>query len=86
MGGRGSGSGLNTGNTPFKIPKVTKKQLGSLNRSALETLVTAIYANRAMEGGLSREEGVRRARALMDGNTTEQLRKYIAKYGKPYQE
>ena len=82
MGGRGSGSGLKQRDSAFKIPKVSGEQLKKMSRSSLETLAAAIYANRAMSMGLSRSEGVKRAKALMDGNTTAQLRKYILKYGK----
>ena len=88
MGGRGSSSGLAAGQTkttaketPFNIPKVSSSLLKSINRSQLETLAAAIYANNAMKSGLSQAEGVRRARALMSGNTDAQLRRYIKKYG-----
>lgn len=88
MGGRGSSSGLSAGQTkaaaketPFDVPKVSNNLLKSIDRSSLETLATAIYANNAMKSGLSQAEGVRRARALMSGNTDAQLRRYIKKYG-----
>lgn len=81
MGGRGSSSGLKQKSNLFDIPKVTGAQLKKLNRQQLETLTTAIYANRAVASGLSQAEGIRRAKLLMDGNTDNQLRKYIKKYG-----
>ena len=85
MGGRGASSGLGGGSgtkeKAFSIPKVTGAQLKSMGRKQLETLATAIYANRAANSGISQAEGVRRAASLMSGNTDAQLRKYIKKYG-----
>lgn len=91
MGGRGSnggsggssiGGGKNTDNSPFKIPKMSKAKVGKMSRSELESWATAIYANNAMKTGLSKADGVYRARSLMSGNTTAQLRKYVTKYSK----
>lgn len=85
MGGRGASSGLSSGSgtreKPFSVPKVTGAQLKAMSRKQLETMATAIYANRATKSGLSQAEGVRRASSLMSGNTDAQLRKYIKKYG-----
>lgn len=85
MGGRGASSGLGGGSGTkeklFSVPKVTGAQLKKMNRKQLETLATAIYANRATKSGMSQDEGVRRAKSLMSGNTDAQLRKYISKYG-----
>lgn len=84
MGGRGSsgkgggGSGGSSQNT-FSVPKLTSKQINALSRSELETLATALYANEAMKQGLTRDEGVRRARSLLSGNTTAQLKKYVSR-------
>ena len=64
----------------FDVPSnITSKSLKAMKRGDLETFATAIYANKAMESGLSKEEGVRRAKSLMSGNTTAQLIKYIEK-------
>lgn len=81
MGGRGAASGLKSNNSPFSIPKVSGSDLKKMSRKQLETMATAIYANRSMKSGLSKSEGVRRAKSLMSGNTDAQLRKYIKKYG-----
>lgn len=88
MGGRGASSGLGGGSAKkekaFSIPKVTGTEIKSMSRKQLETMATAIYANRAIKSGMSQAEGVYRARSLMSGNTDAQLRKYIAKYGKEF--
>lgn len=82
MGGRGSSSGLTSQKNTIDIPtKFTKAELKKMSRTQLEKIATAIYAKRAMSSGLTHEEAVRRARALMDGNTTAQLQKYVNKYG-----
>lgn len=86
MGGRGSigknGSG-NKGRSGsgelFSVPKITKNVAKGLSRKDLETFATAIFANRAMKSGMSREEGIRRAKSLMSGNTTAQLKNYVIK-------
>ena len=84
MGGRGSsggsgggsiGGGKNTDNSTFKISKMSKAKVGKMSRSELESWATAIYANNAMKTGLSKADGVYRAKSLMSGNTTAQLRK-----------
>ena len=81
MGGRGSASGSSAGgrDTPFPVGKFTAKQIKGMSRSDLETVATAIYANKAMSNGLSKVEGVRRATLLLSGNTDAQLRKYISR-------
>lgn len=81
-GGGGSGGGKKGGNSPFKIPKMSKAKVSKMSRSELESWATAIYANNAMKSGLSKADGVYRAKSLMSGNTTAQLRKYVTKYGK----
>lgn len=83
MGGRGAASGLGSPKL-FSVPKVTGAQLKAMGRKQLETMVTAISANRSVKAGLSQAEGVRRANALLDGNTDAQLRKYISKHGKEF--
>ena len=81
MGGRGSASSIGAGkrDTPFSVGKYSAKQLKGMGRGDLEKLATAIFANKAMAGGLSKAEGVRRASSLMSGNTDAQLRKYISR-------
>ena len=98
MGGRGASGGGRSGSVgsstavkkqasggksaSIKIPAFTKASISKMNRSGLETLATAIFANRATSQGLSIQEGIHRAKSLMSGNTTAQLRKYVLKYGK----
>ena len=83
MGGRGASSGSKPGDVdskPFAIPKnISKSVLDKLSRNDIENLATAIFANNATKSGLSQSEGVYRARSLMSGNTTNQLKKYILK-------
>lgn len=80
FGGRGGASGLGGGaaakafNTNF-----TSKEIDAMSRSQLETVAAAVYAKKNTFAGLSTAEALRRARSLMDGNTTAQLRKYIKK-------
>lgn len=90
-GGRSSSVGRGTAvksrtsggkSASIKIPTFTKASISKMNRSGLETLATAIFANRATSQGLSIQEGIHRAKSLMSGNTTAQLRKYVLKYGK----
>jgi len=64
----------------FTVPEGLKESdVKGMKRKDLETLATAIYANKAMESGIDKAEGVRRAKSLMSGNTDAQLRKYIVK-------
>ena len=65
-----------------KSPKMSKAKVGKMSRSELESWATAIYANNAMKSGLSKADGVYRAKSLMSGNTTAQLRKYVTKHSK----
>lgn len=92
MGGRGAaggGKGSKPGrarkqdNTPFTIPKgLSRSVLKTFNRGQLEDLATAIFANEGMTRGLSKSEGITRARSMMSGNSTTQLIKYISKRAK----
>lgn len=89
MGGRGASSGLKSaGKTggglgqPFRVPKFTDAEIKKMSRSQLESVATALYANEGIKNGLSLSEGTRRAKSLMSGNTSTQLRKYIKKHGK----
>lgn len=77
MGGRGGSVGGKTEPAAFGVPRVTPKQVSTMSRKDLETMAAAIYANNATQNGLTQAEGIRRARALMDGNSDAQLRKYI---------
>lgn len=96
MGGRGSSSGIAAGrakkggggssdSAANKIlsanTKFSTAQINSLNRSQLETAAIAIFAKQNTARGLSIEEAVRRAKSLMSGNTTAQLKKYIKRNG-----
>ena len=93
MGGRGGSSGMNKGagggssstNSAAAIKAANTKfstaEINSMSRSQLETVAIAVFAKQNMARGLSAGEAIRRAKALMDGNTTAQLRKYIKKYG-----
>lgn len=80
-GGGGGGASDNSGSGLFSIPKFTTSQLNSMSRSSLETLATSIFANNHIRAGGTRAEGIYRAKSLMSGNTTAQLRKYIARNG-----
>lgn len=80
MGGRGASGGYVGGGG---YTAVTKAQAAKMSRGQLERLATRIYAKNAVSQGLSRAEGVRRATALMDGNTTAQLRKYVVRNSRP---
>lgn len=80
--GAAGGSRKNAGkSTSIDIPTFSKASINKMSRSNLETLATAIFANKSMAQGLTAQEGTRRAKSLMDGNTTAQLRKYVLKYG-----
>ena len=97
MGGRGSSSGIAAGrakkggggsssdSAANKIlsanTKFSTAQINSLNRSQLETAAIAIFAKQNTARGLSIEEAIRRAKSLMSGNTTAQLKKYIKRNG-----
>lgn len=81
MGGRsGASVGRSSVSKPIAVPKVDKKTLGTMERKNLETLATAIFANNASKMGMTKEQGAQRARDLMSGNTSAQLRKYILKH------
>lgn len=58
--------------------RFTKDSIKQLSRKELEHYATDIYARKQV--GISYDEGVRRAKALMDGNTDAQLKKYVLKY------
>ena len=55
-----------------------RKAVRKLGRKQLEHYATDIFAHK--QKGLTYDEGVRRAKALMSGNTDAQLREYILKY------
>ena len=52
-----------------------------MSRSQLEDVARAVYIKQNMARGLSASEALRRANALMDANTTAQLKKFIKKRG-----
>ncbi|MDY4060176.1 MAG: minor capsid protein [Anaerovoracaceae bacterium] len=58
--------------------KFSKDSLRNLSRKELEHYATDIYARKQID--ISYEEGVRRAKSLMIGNTDAQLKKYVLKY------
>ena len=75
-----AGETKKNGGEKFSVPSGLKEaDVKGMKRKDLENLATSIYANKAMEQGLSKEEGVHRAKSLMSGNTDAQLRKYIVK-------
>ena len=84
MGGRGGSikTGGATVAAAFSVPRMSTTQISRLSRKSMEDVATALFANNAVKSGLTQTEGVRRARALMSGNSDAQLRKYIAKYNK----
>lgn len=57
--------------------KFDKNLIKRLSRKELEHYASDIYARKQV--GISYDEGIRRAKALMDGNTDSQLRKYVLK-------
>lgn len=92
MGGRGSAGGKGAGgigsyssSAAAKIKatntKFSTSQINSMSRRQLENVATAVFAKKNMAIGLSAEEAVYRARSLMSGNTTAQLKKYIKRNG-----
>lgn len=93
MGGRGGSSGIgkqaggggSSSSAAAKIASTNTKfstaQINSMSRSQLETVAVAVFAKQNMARGLSAEEAVYRAKSLMSGNTTAQLKKYIKRNG-----
>lgn len=93
MGGRGASSGINRGagggssanSAAAKIKATNTKfstaQINSMSRTELESVAVAVFVKQNMARGLSAEEAVYRARSLMSGNTTAQLKKYIKRNG-----
>lgn len=57
--------------------KFDKDLIKRLSRKELEHYASDIYARKQV--GISYDEGIRRAKALMDSNTDSQLRKYVLK-------
>ena len=80
-GGSGSNKGGGAGDIAEINTKFTQKQLDGMSRSQLEDVARAVYIKQNMARGLSASEALRRANALMDGNTTAQLKKFIKKRG-----
>ena len=82
-GAGGSGSSANSAAAKIKATntKFSTTQINSMSRRQLENVATAVFAKQNMARGLSAEEAVYRARSLMSGNTTAQLRKYIKRNG-----
>lgn len=69
-----AGAGSVSKGTPKKFDKNSIKRL---SRKELEHYASDIYARKQVS--IRYDEGVRRAKALMDGNTDSQLRKYVLK-------
>ena len=82
-GAGGSGSSANGAAEKIKATntKFSTAQINSMSRSQLESVAIAVFAKQNMARGLSAEESVYRARSLMSGNTTAQLKKYIKRNG-----
>ena len=53
-----------------------------MGRRELETLAKAAYIVNNVGNGMSAETAANRANALMDGNTTAQLKKYLKAHRK----
>ncbi len=88
MGGRGASSGIRSngaGDSAAKVAgmntKFTTKQINSMSRSQLELVAKAVFVKQNIARGMTADEAARRASALMSGNSTAQLRKYISKNG-----
>ena len=79
FGGRGGASGLGGAAAKAFNTNFTSKEIDAMSRSQLETVAMAVYAKKNAGAGLPTSEALRRAKLLLDGNSTAQLRKYIKK-------
>jgi hypothetical protein len=59
----------------------TTQELNGMNRSQLEAIAYDVAVKRAGIQGITEDEALRRARALMAAQSVPQLRRYIKKYG-----
>ena len=59
----------------------TTQELSGMNRSQLEAIAYDVAVKRAGIQGITEDEALRRARALMNAQSVAQLRRYIKKYG-----
>lgn len=59
----------------------TTQELSGMNRSQLEAIAYDVAVKRAGIQGITEDEALRRARALMSAQSVAQLRRYIKKYG-----
>lgn len=76
-----SSSGKNTKSISGINTKFSTKEISSMSRKQLEEVARAVFIKQNMARGLSESEADYRARSLMSGNTTAQLRKYVKKNG-----
>lgn len=88
MGGRGSSGGGGGGGRSSASQKsfntntkFSKTEINAMSRSQLETVATAVFIKKGIASGLSASEAAYRAKSLMSGNTSAQLKRYISKNG-----
>lgn len=83
--GNGGGGASSESKAEAEIMSVNTKfstsELNSMSRSQLETVARAVFIKQNIARGLSASEADYRARSLMSGNTTAQLKKYIKRNG-----
>lgn len=80
-GGRAGGGSSAATKALSTNTKYTTKEIDSMSRSKLESVATVVFIKQNVKRGLSPAEAERRAKLLLDGNSTAQLKKYIKRYG-----
>ena len=95
MGGRGASSHTANSKTAARTEerssstaapkttntKFTTAQLNKMSRKQLELAAIAVFIKQNVARGLTAFEAERRAKLLMDGNSTPQLKKFIKRNG-----
>ncbi len=81
FGGRGAVVGVSKKNAGLpRIRKRTATEISGMTRKQTISAAKQVYIRNNMQKGLSRNEAEYRFNALVDGNTTAQLKKYIKRY------
>ncbi len=77
-----SGGGVNNQRASASAPikKFSSKEIDKMSRKQLEQNARNLFIKTNMKSGLSEAEAARRFDALVDGNSTAQLKKYIKKH------
>lgn len=73
---KSASGGGSSGNLPT-VQKKTPAQIKNMTRKEAVAAAKDIFIRNNMKMGLSQAEATRRFNALIDGNTTAQLKKYI---------